>query len=121
LAARSKRNPDNCDLIDKITVVSTGDGGGSGAGVNRVTADIAQMVDQVPALVEGLTGADVNKMIQEIPGVRQNGAAAGGGSKGQAGTSLPATSATSEGQRPKQEKDKTIVASGEPIDRSLGG
>jgi hypothetical protein len=121
LAARSKRNPDNCDLIDKITVVSTGDGGGSGAGVNRVTADIAQMVDQVPALVEGLTGADVNKMIQEIPGVRQNCAAAGRGSKGQAGTSLPTTSATSEGQRPKQEKDKTIVASGEPIDRSLGG
>ena len=61
--------------IDKITVVSTGDGNGSGAGVNRVTADIAQMVAQVPAIVEGLTGVDVNQMIQDIPAVRKNGAA----------------------------------------------
>src|SRR4051794_21534693 len=53
--------------VDKITVVSTGDGGGSGAGVNRVTADIAQMVAQVPALVEGLTGVDVSQMIHDIP------------------------------------------------------
>jgi hypothetical protein len=121
LAARSKRNPDNCDLIDKFTVVSTGDGNGSGAGVNRVTADIAQMVAQVPALVEGLTGVDVNQMIQDIPRVRQNGAAAGRGSKGQAGTSLPVTSATSEGQQPKQEMNKEIVASRESIDESLGG
>ena len=102
--------------IDKITVVSTGDGDGSGAGVSRVTADIAQMVAQVPAIVEGLTGVDVNQMIQDIPGVRQNGAAPGRGSKGQAGSSLPVTSATGEGQQPNQEKDKTIVASGEPID-----
>jgi hypothetical protein len=115
LAARSKRNLNNCDPIDKITVVSTGDGDGSGAGVNRVTADIAQMVAQVPALVEGLTGVDVNKMIQEIPGVRQNGVS-GRSAKAHAGASLPVTSATSEGQQPKQEKDKSIVASGEPID-----
>jgi flotillin len=64
--------------VDKITVVSTGgDGNGAGAGVSRVTADIAQMVAQVPAIVAGLTGVDVNAMMQEIPGVRQDGSANG--------------------------------------------
>src|SRR5829696_6114061 len=104
--------------VDKITVVSTGDGNGSGAGMNRVTGDIAQMVAQVPALVEGLTGVDVTQMMQDIPGVRQNGASSGRGSKTHAGASLPAPSATSEGQQPNQvkEKDKETVASGESID-----
>ena len=104
--------------VDKITVVSTGDGNGSGAGMNRVTGDIAQMVAQVPALVEGLTGVDVSQMIQDIPGVRQNGASAGRGSKTHAGASLPTPSAISEGQQPNQvkEKDKETVASGESID-----
>jgi flotillin len=104
--------------VDKITVVSTGDGAGSGTGVNRVTADIAQMVAQVPALVEGLTGVDVNQMLQDIPAVRQNGASGGRGGRARADASLPVPSATTEGQQPKQEqeKDKEIAAPGEPID-----
>ncbi len=62
--------------VDKITVVSTGGDGsaGSGAGVNRVTADIATMVAQVPAMVEGLTGVNVNRMIESLPATgRSNG------------------------------------------------
>jgi flotillin len=103
--------------VDKITVVSTGDGNGSGAGVNRVTADIAQMVAQVPALVEGLTGVDVSQMIQDIPAVRQNGASGGRAGKFLSGASVPAT-ARAEGPQPKQvkDKDKEIVASGESMD-----
>ena len=60
--------------VDKITVVSTGaDGsGGGGAGVNRVTADIATMVAQVPAMVEGLTGVNVNRMIDSLPQMGRN-------------------------------------------------
>jgi len=58
--------------VDKITVVSTGDGASTGgAGVNRVTADIATMVAQVPALVEGLTGVNVNRMIESLPETRR--------------------------------------------------
>jgi flotillin len=103
--------------VDKITVVSTGDGNGSGAGVNRVTADIAQMVAQVPALVEGLTGVDVSQMIQDIPAVRQNGASGGRAGKSLSGASVPAT-ARAERPQPKQvkDKDKEIVASGESMD-----
>jgi flotillin len=65
--------------VDKITVVSTGDGGDSGAGVNRITADIARMVAQAPAIVEGMTGVDVGQMLQNLPATRSvsaNGAAA---------------------------------------------
>jgi flotillin len=75
--------------VDKITVVSTGDGGGSGAGVSRVTADIAQMVTQVPAIVEGLTGVDVNRMIQSVPGLRQDGSANGHENRVTTGAVLP--------------------------------
>jgi flotillin len=74
--------------VDKITVVSTGDGG-SGAGVSRVTADIAQMVTQVPAIVEGLTGVDVNRMIQSVPGLRQDGRANGHEDRVATGAVLP--------------------------------
>jgi flotillin len=53
--------------VDKITVVSTGDGNGHGAGVNRVTADMATMIAQVPALLESLTGVDVADLIKKVP------------------------------------------------------
>src|SRR5829696_3546564 len=100
--------------VDKITVVSTGDGNGSGAGMNRVTGDIAQMVAQVPAIVEGLTGVDVNQMLQDIPGVRQNGATPGRGDQAHAGASLPATSAASKDQHAKRDN----ASSGEPMDKN---
>jgi flotillin len=74
--------------IDKITVVSTGEGNGAGSGVSRVTADIAQMVAQVPAIVEGLTGVDVNQMIQNVPAVRQDGSANGRGNAAPADAAL---------------------------------
>ncbi|HEU5433410.1 MAG TPA: SPFH domain-containing protein [Thermomicrobiales bacterium] len=66
--------------VDKITVVSTGGDSDAGAGVNRVTADIARMVAQAPAIVEGLTGVDVGQMLQQLPAVRRaqaNGVAPG--------------------------------------------
>jgi flotillin len=80
--------------VDKITVVSTGDGNGSGAGVSRVTADIAQMVAQVPAIVEGMTGVDVNRMLQGIPGTRSADGPA---------TAMPAASTQGNGLRPESE------------------
>ena len=57
--------------------------------MSRVTADIAQMVAQVPAIVEGLTGVDVAKMIQGIPGLRQDGRANGNNAQAPAEAALP--------------------------------
>ncbi len=52
--------------VDKITVVSTGDGHG-GAGVNRVTGDMTTVLAQVPALVETLTGVNVQDLMRHVP------------------------------------------------------
>jgi flotillin len=50
--------------IDKITIVSTGDG--DSAGVNKLTADIAKMAAQVPALFESLSGMSVSEMLSKV-------------------------------------------------------
>jgi len=52
--------------VDKITVVSTGNGQTS-AGVSKVTADVATMVAQVPALVESLAGISVGELLRSLP------------------------------------------------------
>jgi flotillin len=56
--------------VDKITIVSTG--GDGGAGVNKVTADMATMVAQVPALIESLTGKKILDLMRQVrPRVRE--------------------------------------------------
>ena len=57
--------------VDKITVVSTG--GDSAAGVNKITADMAQMVAQVPALIESLTGKKIHELMQQVRRMDSNG------------------------------------------------
>jgi flotillin len=50
--------------IDKITIVSTGDG--KAAGVNKITGDMAQMAAQVPALFEALSGMDLKELFANV-------------------------------------------------------
>ncbi len=52
---------------DRIVVISNGDGGGAGA--SKVSGDIANIIAQVPATVEALTGLDLTKAITQLPGV----------------------------------------------------
>ncbi len=54
--------------IDNLTIVSTG--GDESGGASRVTKDVANMVAQVPALVEALSGIDIAEMIKSLPGMR---------------------------------------------------
>jgi flotillin len=58
--------------VDKITVVSTGGNGARGAGINQVTADMAQMIAQVPALVETLTGMKIDDLMSRLPQLRDS-------------------------------------------------
>jgi flotillin len=51
--------------VDRITVVATGDG--QGTGLDRVTADIAKMVAQVPALFHTLTGVQLAELLRKVP------------------------------------------------------
>jgi flotillin len=50
--------------VDKITVVSTGNG--DSAGVSKVTADITKMAAQVPALFEALSGMELGQLLSKV-------------------------------------------------------
>jgi len=50
--------------VDKITVVSTGNG--HSAGLNKVTGDITEMAAQVPALFEALSGMHMSDLLGKI-------------------------------------------------------
>jgi flotillin len=55
---------------ERIVVINTG---GDGAGSSRVTKDISNIIAQVPATVEALTGVDLIETIRNLPGVRTIG------------------------------------------------
>jgi len=50
--------------VDKITVVSTGNG--DAAGLNKITGDLTKMVAQVPALFETLSGMDIRELLGKV-------------------------------------------------------
>ena len=60
--------------IDKITIVSTGDGNGVGA--SRLTGEITQIAAQVPALFEALSGMKMSELMSNVKQMvaRPNGA-----------------------------------------------
>jgi flotillin len=59
--------------VDKITIVSTGDG--TAAGMNKITGDMAKMAAQIPALFETLSGMQMSDLFQKVQtiGERANG------------------------------------------------
>jgi len=50
--------------VDRITIVSTGDG--NSAGAHKITGDIAQMAAQVPALFEALSGMNLQELLSKV-------------------------------------------------------
>jgi flotillin len=50
--------------IDKITIVSTGNG--EAAGMNKITGDITKMAAQVPALFETLSGMSLSDLFSKV-------------------------------------------------------
>ena len=50
--------------IDRITIVSTGDG--EAAGANKITGDMAKMAAQVPALFEALSGMKMTELLANV-------------------------------------------------------
>jgi flotillin len=50
--------------VDKITVVSTGNG--DAAGMSKVTGDLAKMAAQVPALFETLSGMQMSELFSKV-------------------------------------------------------
>src|SRR3954469_12327763 len=56
--------------IDKITIVSTGDG--AAAGMHKITGDMAQMAAQVPALFEALSGMKMSDLLSNVKRLAPN-------------------------------------------------
>ncbi len=51
---------------DKIVVINSG---GDGAGASKVTADVTNIVAQVPATLEALTGVNLIEALKSLPGI----------------------------------------------------
>ncbi len=53
--------------VDKITVVSTGNG--DATGMNKITGDLTKMAAQVPALFETLSGMSMTELFSKVRGI----------------------------------------------------
>jgi flotillin len=53
--------------VDKVTIISTGNGNQDGVGASRLTGDIMNMVSQVPALFEILSGTQIGDLLRRVP------------------------------------------------------
>jgi len=84
--------------VDKVTIVSTGSSNGNnGLGASRLTGDIVNMVAQVPALFELLSGTRIGDLMSQVPALSRQDEQPGGTNKASAnGTgTTPTVDATS--------------------------
>jgi len=65
--------------VDRITVVSTGNG--EAAGLNKITGDLTKMAAQVPALFETLTGMNMGDMLGKVRQIGDKASKPGNGEK----------------------------------------
>jgi flotillin len=65
--------------VDKVTIVSTGNSNGTnGLGASRLTGDIVNMVAQVPALFELLSGTRIGDLLNRVPALANQEQQTGG-------------------------------------------
>jgi len=60
---------------ERIVIIG---GNGDGVGASKLTADVTNIISQVPATVEALTGIDLMQALQSLPGIGQKAAAGDG-------------------------------------------
>jgi flotillin len=53
--------------VDKITIVSTGNG--DAAGIHKLTGDMTKIAAQVPALFETLSGMKLSELVSKVRGI----------------------------------------------------
>ena len=59
--------------VDKITIVSTGNG--DAAGMNKITGDMTAMAAQIPALFETLSGMQMSELLSKVKSIGDKTAA----------------------------------------------
>jgi flotillin len=65
--------------VDKITIVSTGDG--ASAGMNKITGDMTAMAAQIPALFETLSGMKMSDLLAKVKAIGDKPDQSGNGNK----------------------------------------
>jgi flotillin len=60
-------------------IVMIGGNGGATAGASRITKDVTQIVAELPAMLEALTGMKFEELVKRVPGLRDATAAASEG------------------------------------------
>jgi len=67
--------------VDKVTIISTGNDGtnNGGIGASRLTGDIVNMVAQVPALFELLSGTRIGDLLSGVPALNKPDTASSNG------------------------------------------
>ncbi|MFW6182433.1 MAG: flotillin family protein [Chloroflexota bacterium] len=56
---------------DRIVIIGGGENG-RGSGASRVTDDVTQIIAQVPATIEALTGVDLTESLRNLPGLKES-------------------------------------------------
>jgi flotillin len=57
---------------DRIVVINNSGGDGQGgAGASKITKDVTDIIAQIPPVVEGLTGIDMETLIKNIPAIKK--------------------------------------------------
>lgn len=64
---------------ERIVVISSGGDGQVSAGASRVTRDVTDVISQLPAVIEALTGVDLQELIRRVPHLQRAPASAGEG------------------------------------------
>jgi len=80
--------------VDKVTIVSTG--GNNGVGASRLTGDIVNMVAQVPALFELLSGTRIGDLMNRVPALSNRDEQVGTNNAGPNGTGAAVDATSSE-------------------------
>jgi flotillin len=52
-----------------MVIINSGNGVGGGA--SKLTGDVAQIMAQLPPVIESLTGIKFEKLLEQVPGLRK--------------------------------------------------
>jgi len=88
--------------VDKVTIVSTGSSNGTnGLGASRLTGDIVNMVAQVPALFELLSGTRISDLMSRVPALANQDSKSGTGdaSANGAGSTVESSTPSTPGEQ----------------------
>jgi flotillin len=55
---------------EKMIIINSGNGVGGGA--SKLTGDVTQIIAQLPPIIESLTGIKFEKLLQQVPGLKQS-------------------------------------------------